>query len=84
MVRVTRPGGRILLLEHGRSSFGPIARRQDRNIRRVYERSGCRNNRDVLADLAEAGLTPTAHVVSHLGVMNRIVIEVGRKDAVRI
>lgn len=77
MVRVTRPGGRILLLEHGRSSFGPIARRQDRNIERVYERSACRNNRDVLADLAEAELVPAFHQVSHLGMMNRIVIDVG-------
>jgi hypothetical protein len=77
MDRVTRPGGRILLLEHGRSSVGLIARRQDRNLERVFERSACRNNRDVLADLAEAGLEPTSHVVSHLGMMNRITIAIG-------
>jgi ubiquinone/menaquinone biosynthesis C-methylase UbiE len=76
MERVTRPGGRILLLEHGRSSVGLIARRQDRNLERVYERSACRNNRDVLADLAQAGLEPTSHVVSHLGMMNRITIAI--------
>ena len=76
MVRVTKPGGRVLLVEHGRSSVGWIARRQDRNIERVYERSGCRNNRDVSADLAEAGLEPEEHAVSHLGMMNRITVEV--------
>jgi len=76
MVRVTKPGGRVLLVEHGRSSVGWIARRQDRNIERVYERSACRNNRNVAADLAEAGIEPAAHVVSHLGMMNRITIEV--------
>ena len=76
MDRVTRPGGRILLLEHGRSSVGLIARRQDRNLERVYQRSGCRNNRDVLVDLAQAGLAPTSHVMSHLGMMNRITITV--------
>jgi ubiquinone/menaquinone biosynthesis C-methylase UbiE len=76
MDRVTRPGGRILLLEHGRSSVGLIARRQDRNLERVCERSACRNNRDVLADLAQAGLEPTSHVVSHLGLMNRITIAI--------
>ena len=76
MVRVTKPGGRLLLVEHGRSSLGWIARRQDRNVERVYERSGCRNNRDVLADLSEAGLDPEEHVVSHLGMMNRITLRI--------
>ena len=76
MVRVTKPGGQVLLVEHGRSSVGWIARRQDRNIERVYERSACRNNRDVSAELSEAGLEPTTHLVSHLGMMNRITLEV--------
>lgn len=80
MVRVTRPEGNILLVEHGRSSVGWIARRQDRNIERVYERSACRNNRDVTRELEEAGLSPTTHVVSHLGMMNRIRIEVATGD----
>jgi ubiquinone/menaquinone biosynthesis C-methylase UbiE len=76
MVRVAKPGGRILLVEHGRSSVGLIARRQNRNIERVYERSGCRNNRDVAAEIAESGLEPAGHLVSHLGMMNRVTIEV--------
>ena len=76
MVRVTRPGGRVLLVEHGRSSVGWISRRQDRNIERVCERSACRNNRDVSVDLARAGIEPTSHVESHLGMMNRITVDV--------
>ena len=76
MVRVTRAGGRVLLVEHGRSSVGWISRRQDRNIERVCERSACRNNRDVSVDLARAGIEPTSHVASHLGMMNRITIDV--------
>jgi len=76
MVRVTRPGGRVLLLEHGRSSVGWISRRQDRNIERVCERSACRNNRDVSVELGRAGIEPASHVASHLGMMNRITIEV--------
>jgi ubiquinone/menaquinone biosynthesis C-methylase UbiE len=76
MVRVTRPGGRILLVEHGRSSVGAIARRQDRNIERVLARSACRNNRDVLAEIAEAGLTPSVVRTSHLGMLQRVTIDV--------
>jgi ubiquinone/menaquinone biosynthesis C-methylase UbiE len=76
MRRVVKPGGRILLLEHGRSGVGWIARRQDRNIDRVYAKGGCRNNRDVGAELTEAGLIPDAHVKSHLGAINQITIRV--------
>ncbi len=76
MTRVTKPGGRILLVEHGRSSVGWIARRQDKNIDRVVERSACRNNRDVAAELAEGGLKVVSHITSHLGMMNRVTIEV--------
>lgn len=74
MKRVVKPGGRILLLEHGRSGVGWIARRQDRNIERVYAKGGCRNNRDVGAELAEAGLVPQTHEKTHLGAINQIVI----------
>jgi ubiquinone/menaquinone biosynthesis C-methylase UbiE len=75
MARVTKPGGRILLVEHGRSSVGWIARRQDRNIGREYERSACRNNRHVGSELAESGLAASL-VSSHLGMMIRVVIRV--------
>jgi ubiquinone/menaquinone biosynthesis C-methylase UbiE len=74
MERVVRPGGRILLLEHGRSGVGWIARRQDRNIDRVYAKGGCRNNRDVGAEVAEAGIVPESHLKSHLGAISRITI----------
>jgi ubiquinone/menaquinone biosynthesis C-methylase UbiE len=74
MMRVLKPDGRILLLEHGRSDIGWIARRQDRNIDRVYAKGGCRNNRDVGAELAEAGLAPQSHVKTHFGAINQITI----------
>lgn len=74
MKRVLRPGGRILLLEHGRSGVDWIARRQDRNIERVHAKGGCRNNRDVGAELAEAGLVPHSHVKTHLGAISQITI----------
>jgi ubiquinone/menaquinone biosynthesis C-methylase UbiE len=78
MARVVRPGGRILLVEHGRSSVGWIGDRQDRNIERVYRRSACRNNRDVTAELAESGLNVVNHRRSHLGMLHRVSIDVAR------
>jgi ubiquinone/menaquinone biosynthesis C-methylase UbiE len=76
MKRVARPGGEIRLVEHGRSSVAWIGRRQDRNIERVLARSACRNNRDVIQELADAGLVASSHEVSHLGMIHRITIEV--------
>jgi len=70
MERVTKPGGRILLFEHGRSSFGPIARRQHRRwVHKTLRSFACRSNREVASDLAEAGLTVESHVRSHLGMI---------------
>jgi len=76
MARVVRPGGRILLVEHGRSSVGWISARQDRNIERVYRRSACRNNRDVAAEISESGLDVVEHRHSHLGMLHRVSIDV--------
>jgi ubiquinone/menaquinone biosynthesis C-methylase UbiE len=54
MGRVCRPGGLILLLEHGHSSLPWIARFQDRHAYQHYqENAGCRWNQDPL-DLAQA------------------------------
>lgn len=78
MERVARPGGRIMLVEHSRSSVGWIARRQDRNVNKAFEKWGCRNNRDVAAEIAEAGLSVMSHERSRLGMMNRVEIEVGK------
>jgi ubiquinone/menaquinone biosynthesis C-methylase UbiE len=56
MARVCRPGGRILLLEHGRSDHGGIARWQDGHARGHARMLGCWWNRDPLTLVAEAGL----------------------------
>lgn len=78
MERVTRPGGRILLVEHGRSSVTWIARRQDRGVDKSLAGSACRSNRDPMAELDQAGLEVTSRQVSHLGMMNRFVVDVGQ------
>lgn len=76
MERVTKPGGQILMVEHGRSSVGWIADRQDRKIESLYEKSGCRNNREPGDELAEAGLLVKSIRKSHLGTGNRIRVRV--------
>lgn len=57
MARVCRADGQILLLEHGRSRWGWLARYQDRAAPRVYAAQGCRWNQDPAQLVADAGLT---------------------------
>lgn len=56
MARVCRDGGRILLLEHGRSDRGWIGRWQDRRAEAHAKKLGCRWNREPLDLVQEAGL----------------------------
>ncbi len=56
VARVLRPGGRLLFLEHVRSSEPGIARRQDRLERPWrFVGAGCHCNRDTLATIRGAG-----------------------------
>lgn len=55
MDRVCRSGGRILLLEHGRSSVASVARLQDWWAPVHFEKTGCRWNQNPPALAAEAG-----------------------------
>jgi ubiquinone/menaquinone biosynthesis C-methylase UbiE len=56
MARVCRPGGRVLLLEHGRSASPLLGRLQDRLADAWTATVGCRWNRRLLEMLAQAGL----------------------------
>jgi ubiquinone/menaquinone biosynthesis C-methylase UbiE len=56
MQRVCKPDGRILLLEHGRSSWNWIGRYQDRHLREQIEQGGCRWNQEPQELVKEAGL----------------------------
>lgn len=64
MGRVVKPGGRILLLEHGRSSWRLLGRYQDRTAHRHFELAGCR--------LRTAGLIVTSHRRSFFGIFHTI------------
>lgn len=72
MSRVCRPDGRILLLEHGRSDVGMLARVQDWRADAHYEKHGCRWNQDPLQVVTGAGLSVREHRSSLLGVLAAI------------
>ena len=56
MGRVCRPGGRILLVEHGRSDREWLGRWQDRHADKFASRLGCHWNREPLELVRDAGL----------------------------
>jgi len=72
MRRVCRPGGRILLLEHGRSSWEWLGRYQDRHVDEMIAQDGCRWNQEPQDVVAAAGLAIiTAHRTG-IGVLHTI------------
>jgi ubiquinone/menaquinone biosynthesis C-methylase UbiE len=72
MGRVCRPEGQILLLEHGRSSVGLIARFQDWRAEAHYEKHGCRWTQEPLEVLAASDLTVERHRSGPLGIVTAI------------
>lgn len=72
MVRVCRADGRILLLEHGRSSREWLGRWQDRRADRHAKALGCRWNREPLDLVRQAGLKPVTAERVFLGVFHLI------------
>lgn len=72
MARVCRPGGRILLLEHGRSDWEWLGRLQDLHSHRRAEELGCYWNRDPLALVRQAGLTLLGAWRAFFGVLHMV------------
>ncbi len=73
MKRVCRPGGQILLLEHGHSSWPWLARYQDRHEYQHYDaHAGCRWNQDPLQLVQAAGLKVVKSRRSVLGIYHSI------------
>lgn len=74
MDRVCAADGRLLLLEHGRSSVGPIARVQDWWAPRHFAKHGCRWNQEPVDVVVEAGLEPVSVRRGALGVLTSMVV----------
>jgi len=72
MGRVCAPDGRILLLEHGRSSAGPIARFQDWRADAHFERHSCRWNQNPLDIVARSPLTVVESSTALFGIITAI------------
>lgn len=76
MRRVCKPDGRILLLEHGRSSLRPLAHYQDRKAHAHYEKAaGCRWNQEPDQLVIEAGLRIRSAQRKTLGIYHAILVE---------
>ena len=69
MARVCKPGGRILLLEHGRSRVAWIGWLQDRLAHRVYNFKACRWNQDTAALIKASGLRMIDYKRHLLGIL---------------
>lgn len=57
MERVCKPDGSIRLVEHGRSSLGPLAWYQKRRADAHYQKLGCRWTQEPREVVADAGLS---------------------------
>lgn len=76
MARVCAPaedGGRVLLLEHGRSPYAWLTRILDKHAPRHAARWGCWWNRDIERVIKEAGLEVETHRRFHFGTCHYVV-----------
>ncbi|KAG7877629.1 hypothetical protein KL905_004442 [Ogataea polymorpha] len=67
MMKLLKPGGRIVLLEHGRGSYDFINKQLDRRAHKHSETWGCRWNLDIGELVDASGLEITQEKRSHFG-----------------
>lgn len=72
MARVCRTGGRILLLEHGRSDHDWLGHWQDRHADKFAEALGCHWNREPLQLIERGGLKVVRSRRTFLGIFHQI------------
>ncbi len=78
MARVCKPSGRILLLEHGRSSNERVGRWQDKRADKHAQRLGCIWNRNILGFVEEAGLEFISRKRYFFGIFHAIKVKPGQ------
>lgn len=74
MRRVCKPDGKILLIEHGRSSWEWLGEYQDRHLHQQIEMGGCRWNQEPQELVKEAGLRIIQSDRSLAGIFHTMVI----------
>ena len=78
MQRVLKPDGQLLLLEHGKSSYGWLSDLLDEYAARHALKWGCVWNKDILGLVEEAGVELTESDRYHLGTSYYIVGKKGQ------
>jgi len=79
MARITKPGGKILMLEHGKGHWGFVNNILDSGVEQHFEKWGCRWNKDVLGLIKEAGLEVEKVWRWHFGTTYYIIARPGKK-----
>jgi ubiquinone/menaquinone biosynthesis C-methylase UbiE len=74
MRRVCKPNGKILLAEHGRSSWEWIGKYQDSHVDQQIEQGGCRWNQEPQELVKEAGLNILHAERTLLGIFHTMVV----------
>eukprot|EP00884_Botryococcus_braunii_P008076 jgi/Botrbrau1/1726/Bobra.116_2s0068.1 len=79
MAKVLRPGGRLVLIEHGRSSLEWLNRRLDKSAEEHFSKWGCRWNLDIMDLCKQAGLQVDYVSRWHFGTTYIILAKPGEK-----
>lgn len=72
--RVCKPEGKILLIEHGRSTWEWVGRYQDNHVHQQIEQGGCRWNQEPQELVREAGLNILQAQRTLLGIFHTMIV----------